>query len=257
MKAPDWSNLVDAALDNRSSCELIVRTVLRVHDTKYQTLHVKCNDSNEYAVKPINKLHGSTRGTVNDHIVAHLGIALGAPVGFPVTVEIPASIIDSSPRFSNMVPGITHATRFIEKCFESRRVAKKNEGNKERFALLAVLYGWVEAHDYAFLFEKTKPYSVYSVDHDEFFPNEGRTTWDGSTEFVLSRPRLPVPTDWVCQEVGLGELDLRRALNRLAGVTRQQIAAAVAAPLDIWGITFGERILRAKFLEQRRESMLA
>ncbi|MBR8828982.1 MAG: hypothetical protein DSM107014_13965 [Gomphosphaeria aponina SAG 52.96 = DSM 107014] len=37
--------------------------------------------------------------------------------------------------------------------------------------MLATLYGWTNANDHQFLFKKTPPRLIYSVDHGHFFPN--------------------------------------------------------------------------------------
>jgi hypothetical protein len=143
-----------------------------------------------------------------------------------------------------------------------RDVFYKNvPGNVERFALLAVLYGWAHAGDPGrreFLMERQPPRLAYSVDHGEFFP--GGPHWnvaslDGA---VVSAE----PDQWIIRMAALGGVGLRphliaAAAERLRSVGDEQIARVVMTPPDSWGVTLSDRVAVARYLARQRDAMLA
>jgi hypothetical protein len=201
----------------------------------------------EYVVKG----RQAGRQVVNDHIIAHLGLALGAPTGQPRLIDIPAELIKVEYRLAHIPPGTSHGTLFIRGCFDSQDLIATSElGNRPRLALLAVLYGWVVANDWQFLFEHDPPRLIYSVDHGHFFPNGAEWT-------IASLFQAPCAVLDPCfADCNLTEAEIRQALSALKEISDESIIRAVARPPDEWGITMNERVALVEYLIQRRQELL-
>jgi hypothetical protein len=128
-------------------------------------------DGIEYIVKARQVDRRIERQMVNDQVVARLGMLMGAPVGKPSLVDISQDLIDMSPEYADILAGIAHSTEFIKDCSDDRELFlhTKETTNRERFALLCILYSWVHARDHQFIYNKIKPNLVHSVDHGHFF----------------------------------------------------------------------------------------
>lgn len=217
---------------------------------------VICSDRQHYVVKGAQV----GRPLIADQIVGRLGKKLGAPVGDVTLVDVPETLIKNplSPAgtstFSLMRfdPGIGHGTRLIERCADSDNVEHVEAGdNRQRFAFLAVLYGWCGASDRQYLYAEDAPRLVYSVDHGLFF--HGGENWTIETLEIAPPPR-PDATFTAHPLVDTYRVQL--ALNRLRGVTTNDIVQAVASPPAQWGFTIDERIAVASYLEVRRDVLL-
>jgi hypothetical protein len=82
---------------------------------------------------------------------------------------------------------VFHASHWIPDCEDSGEINLQSVHEKFRFALLAILYGWLQAQNRQFLYEKPSKL-VYSHDHGHFFPNG--PNWKRSD---LENP--PTPSD--------------------------------------------------------------
>jgi hypothetical protein len=206
-------------------------------------------DKYEYVVKGCQ----AGRQIIIDQIVARLGFAMGAPVGKPQVVEISDELIELNPKFSFLASGKAHATYFIPNCFDDRDASKYKDhsGNRERFALLCALYGWAYSQDEQFIYRKTHPCLVYSVDHGRFFP--GGYAWTAET--LQNAPEANVHRK-LALSCNLTNNEIRQALFVLRGVTEETIIEAVATPPDEWGITMDERMVMLEFLIKRQQSLL-
>jgi hypothetical protein len=115
-------------------------TFLRRWHTFSKPVALRCDDGNEYVVKGQH----AGRGIVNDHVVAHLGVALGAPVGVPRLVNIPLELKQFEPDLQDISDGLAHGTVLLPNCTDRQWLDHTNTAeNRPRFALLAVLYGVV------------------------------------------------------------------------------------------------------------------
>jgi hypothetical protein len=114
------------------------------------------------------------RQIINDQVVGHLGVLLEAPVAEPYVVEVDEELINDpdEPEFSYFQSGLAHGSLFISGCMDDRSMLRYQGQavNRDRFARLSVLYGWVGAADRQFLYKNQPPNVVYSVDHGHFFP---------------------------------------------------------------------------------------
>lgn len=222
------------------------RTFLRGFRTKAQPVLMKCADKQTYMVKG----RQAGRQVINDQIVARLGMAIGAPVGQPKLIDIPAELIDIEPNLSHIASGIAHGTLFIPDCFDHiDLIATSTPENRTRLAHLAVLYGWVVPGDWQFLFGNSPPRLVHSVDHGHFFPNG--PNWQ--IESLLEAPPPCIPACF--SDCYLTVEELNEALESLSLITLEQIIETVASPPDEWGLTIEEREHLVHYLTHRKKAL--
>lgn len=209
-----------------------------------------CDDGNEYVVK--GRQVG--RPIITDQVVGRLGMAMGAPVGHVSLVHVPRELIVLQPELQHLQPGVAHGNLWIAGCSEDREPYNhvSVSENRPRFALIAVLYGWIEAHDHQFIYQKSSPRLVYSVDHGHFLP--GSIGWSQAT---LTAPTAPATVDARTMQVcHCTSREINDACCRLQRITNDDIAHAVAVPPDDWGIDLDERIVLAMYLARRRKELL-
>lgn len=210
---------------------------------------MSCGDGHEYVVK--GRQVG--RAIVNEQVIAQIGLALGAPVGQPALIDVPAELIAAEPAMQHMLPGVSHGTRYLRDCSDRLWIEHVNVAvNRARFALLAVLYGWGHAGDHQLIYANAAPHLVYSVDHGHFFP----TGPDWTAPALDQAPSATLYQD-IVSTCGLTSAELRAALAALDGVQESAIIRAVAAPPDEWGCTMDERVTMVAFFAKRRSELLA
>jgi hypothetical protein len=176
--------LATASLERETPIQ--ARTFLRGYRTKACPVVMQCSDGQNYMVKGPQ----AGRQIVNDQIVARLGVLLQAPVGKPRLIEISKELIEIEPRLSHMPPGAAHGTLLIPNCIDQiALIATSQPENRSRLARLAVLYGWVVPGDWQFLFDRTPPRLIHSVDHGHFFP--GGPDWQTEDLLSATAPSMP------------------------------------------------------------------
>lgn len=245
-----WGERI-ALIERATSAPRKADIFFRLWMTASRPAHLQCDDGLEFVVKGSN----AGRQTVNDQIVARLGSFMGAPVGQPGFVDVPAELIESQSEMKSegFLPGLSHGSEFVGDCTEAERNAPMHSNlpeNRERFALLAVLYGWVSSNDHQLLYRKQLPNLVFSVDHGHFFP--GGPNWD---ENKLKSAPDPSVHDWFKSTCQFTDGEIKFAARRLAGVTDDQIAYAVGVVPDARGLTESERISLAIYLAERRAKL--
>ena len=230
---------------------IVVITIRESLPTLARPVRVRGIDGNEYVVK--GKQAG--RQIINDQVVAKLGQAMKAPVGEPCLVEISQDLLDLDPKFSYLAAGVAHATKFIPNCLDDRKqfLFANSSVNRSRFALLAVLYGWIHADDHQFLWENKSPRLVYSVDHGHFFI--GGPNW---TIGHLSSYVDPVkPDHFLVRNCKLNAEDLIPAVAALERISEQTIVQVVGSVPEQWGISIDERLTLVEYLIKRQHELLA
>jgi len=244
-----WKDCLEAGID-RGEDPIIIITFRSGWDSAARPVLARGIDKREYVIKG----QQAGRQIVNDQVVARLGMAIGAPVGEPCIVEISEELIAEDSRFSYLTPGTAHATLYIPKCSSQREEINytNQPENRERFALLILLYGWVYANDYQFIYENARPNLVYSVDHGHFFP--GGPEWKQRDLLEAAsaeiNPRLVSNCKLKLEEI-------RHGLPLLDAVSEETIIQAVAAPPSEWGLTIDERVTLVEYLVKRRQDLLA
>jgi hypothetical protein len=162
-----------------------------------------------------------------------------------------AELVEIEARLAHIPPGMAHGTQFIPDCFDSYDLIATSEPiNRPRLVKLAILYGWVQANDWQFLFTKTPPRLIYSVDHGHFFPNG--PDWHKAQLLVAPRAALAdcFSSCYFTQE------EVQEGLQALEAVTEDKIIQAVASPPDQWGLTMDERVVLMEYLMRRQQELL-
>ncbi|BBC24871.1 HipA family kinase [Pseudanabaena sp. ABRG5-3] len=230
---------------------IIATTIRRGWQSSAKPVLVRGIDGSEYVVK--GKQAG--RQIINDRVVAKLGQAMNAPVGEPYLIEISQDLIEINPDFSYLATGIAHGTKFIPDCSDDRELFLHFDKSKnlERFASLAILYGWMYASDHQFIYKNQSPRLVYSVDHGNFFV--GNAEW---TVERLGRKFSPaMPDHLIVSTYKLKDEDLSPALNALREITEQMIMQTVCNIPQEWGINIDERLVLVEYLIERQHNLLA
>lgn len=222
------------------------RTFLRAWGKKSNPIKVKCDDGKIYVVKG-KKSAG--RQIINDQIVARLGSHIDAPVGRPAIVNIPQELIDIQPNhFEDFDAGTAHGTEFVEDCFDSYDL-RSIDDNRIRLLTLALLFGWTHANDQQFIYKRPSPYTVYSVDHGHFFPNQ--PNWRVQD---LENDLSAILDPYFNQCHFLAD-ELNIVYDILNNVTEEAIVQAVAFPRYEWGITSEEKLGMINYLKKRKKEL--
>lgn len=221
-----------------------------------QAALIYCDDGRDYVVKGAQV----GRALVADHVVALLGRRLGAPVPEVALVNVSADLIEhplsavgtSTMPVMHFSPGLGHGSVMVPGTILEYDVVHTNEGdNAERFANLAVLYGWTMADDHQFLYRTSSPHLVISHDHGHFFA--GGPEWDPSSLAAASPAELDAS---IVHGANCSSQRIHAAGLRLQALTELDIAAAVAAPPDSWNLDMDERIALMHYLWRRRAQLL-
>jgi hypothetical protein len=250
----DWTAAITAHMPNRPVA-VNAEKFLRRRQTGSQPIDLQCADGHTYVVKGLrNDDPKQGRMLFNDHVVAHLGGLIGAPV-LPVRlVSISKGLIDRHQNPNNGMdhirPGIAHGSYLQLGLGDRVNSIEYAEYNRTRFASLAILYAWAEANDQHFLYDSE--HRVYSVDHGNFFP--GGPHWT-ERELESVEPRN-APRD-IIKACCLSRKDLAAACAPLQTVDEEQIARILATAPDEWGVNIPERVALAKLLRRRQLQLLA
>lgn len=246
-----WSDLIDERIRNRPR-PIEARTYIETLRGTSNPVVVTCRNGIDYVVK------GTHLGRVaaNEQTVAHLALAIAAPVPEPAQVEISSEFIAANPVvMRDFASGVHHGSRYIPGLSDRSWIMNDRVPlNRVRFARLAVLYGWAYAKDHQVQYEHDPPHLVYSVDHGNFFPALHSSEW--TLEDLRSAPPAEVDAR-IVGSCGLGPVDISPVIQMLAGVQNEAIAHAVALSPASWGISMDERIGLAIYLAHRQLELVA
>ena len=177
--SPEWDRLLDDARATPPN-PVEARTYRLSFPTLSKPVLLKCEDGLEYVVK------GSQlgRSVFNEQVIGRLGTALGVPVCEVMLVDVPPELIErNKPAMDHIAPGLAHGCRFIPDCVGAMQITHINEpANRERYARLALFYGWIVAKYHQFIYKAKAPHVVYSCDHGEFFPRGPEWTEESLAE---------------------------------------------------------------------------
>lgn len=253
----DWDELFEDAT-GREKTVVAVTFLRRRTDTASHPVYVECDDGKTYIVKPPRKDTDQGRMLFNDQVIARFGALIGAPVPRVALVSISQTLIDLNPHqqqgLGHCQSGVSHGSELIknvtERIDQFEHVA--DDENKNRFALLGVLHGWIGFSDRQFLFEIDEPFRVWAVDHGHFFPNG--PNWTPATLATAAAPQVAPDLAAACS---LANDELHAVCSILVEkVTDDKIARVLAIPPDAWGVKIDERIGLAKYLSARRDALL-
>lgn len=253
----DWPALIQAAAAAQP-VPIQARTYVRIYQTASTPVELICADGNTYVVKcqrPGNVEQGQQGQMMfNDQTAGRLGRAMGAPVPDVALIDVPAELIAQNPEMAHIAPGLAHGSKKVPNVTErvnSFDHADKGT-NRQRFASLAIFFGWLFGSDRQFIFEKSDPYRVYSHDHGHFF--HGGPPWTPAT---LNAAPLAQAQAEIVAALNCTLDELRVACGPLHMVTSAQIAEAIAIPPMPWAFGLPERVALAEYLHRRRGELIA
>lgn len=194
------------------------------------------------------------RYNVNDCVAAGIGALLSAPVPPVTLLSVDQGLFGKDPELSHFRFGVVYATAQMPNLTNRMQFEYSQDPcNRDRFARLALLYGWINVHsDQQLMYLKHDPRMVFSMDHEESIANCGR--W---VDASLGTVPAATPDNWIMTGSGLAIGDLKFLKPELAAVTDAQIAEVVAVPPNTWGISVQERVCLGKWLVARRDEMIA
>jgi len=249
----EWRALI-ADGKTRVPTPIAPRSYVSTEPSDSKPVKLTCEDGHDYFVKGVQLAQDMPRKRVliNDQIVARLGLDMGAPVGVPALVEVLQALIDNESGMAHMHAGVAHGCRAIlqvtnRRTWENIQIRE----NRSRFALIAVLYGWLNVSDVQVLYDENPPHLVYTVDHGHFIAGPG---WDVAG-FAGGIPSIMMED--ICNQCVFTDAEKHAALSSLAYVTDERIADAIAIPPDTWLFPEDQRIALAKHLASRRDALSA
>jgi hypothetical protein len=251
LQPDEWRTLIVAAGSLRP-VPVLAHTFRRAWASTSRPVELACDDGFEYVVKG----QQAGRSIVSDQLIGRLGIAMEAPVAPVALVDVPAELIALQLEMSHFQPGIAHGSRRVPDCSLGREGFRETSlpQNRDRFARLAILYGWVIANDYQFIYDNGPPPLVHSVDHGDFLP--GGEDWTVSS--LTNTTSTPAALDHMVMTVcSCKPQEIAEAAAQFRSIDDTVLAEAVSAPPDTWGCSLDERVALAEFLSRRREELLA
>ncbi len=249
MDRPDWQSLIE---ESRLRGRRVVNAVTyrRTWDTTCQPVQVTCDDGHDYVIKGWN----TGRSAFNDQVVGRIAHAIGAPVAEVELVDVvPELVAINSKGMKHLPPGTAHGSRFVPGCTGSEWFRHVDlPENRPRFALLAILYGWLVGSDRQFFYTNDPSRSVYSFDHDAFFHGGPGWTIETLTDAPDATQDLLISGE---RGSGLTRQELEIASAYLERITPEIIAMAIASPPAEWNIVSrSEQVALAQYLWERRAS---
>lgn len=246
----EWDRLLDAARATPPN-PVEARTYRKSYQTLRKPVLLECEDGVEYVVK------GSQggRSVFNEQVIGRLGTALGVPVCEVSLVNVSPELIErNTPAMDHISPGLAHGCRFVPDCLGAIQITHVDEpANRERYAQLALFYGWIVAKYHQFIYKDQAPYIVYSCDHGEFFPRG--PDW---TEESLAEAPPASPDNLIVLACGLGRNEISMTRPIFDSINPKVIATAIAAVPRHWGgVTDRERYALACYLLSRSETLRA
>jgi len=212
-----------------------------------------CSDGEDYVVKS-PKNQQLLRAICNDQVMGHVAAYMLAPVPTVKIVEIPQTLVQNQRELAGIPAGPAHGSRYIPNASKTKHgIAYQNvPGNRERFAILAFMYGVAGVFsDHQFFYEDGSNL-VWSFDHGHFFPKG--PDWTIAT-LAAAPDAVPDPT--IVAGCNLTSNELADVKPRLVSVTPVSISMAVASPVDSWGLSPDDRVALADHLHKRRETLCA
>ena len=248
MARNNWEELITVAFAARPPA-VMAHTYHRTFPTYSKPALLVCGDNDdEYIVK------GSQvgRAIINDHIVGRLGTELTHAVPPVALIEVPQELVNAQPELRNMSTGLAHGSRWVPDCSDREWIRSDQiVENRERLAVLSLLYGLACANDRQLIYQNKSPKLVYSVDHGHFFPRG--PNWAIAD---LNAAADIQPDHEIVTKLSLTRDDLRRACCTIVSLTDQRIAAAIAAVPEEWIFPMADRVALAKYLENRRDGLI-
>lgn len=243
-----WRGMILAAQLSRPGPLRLVTPLRRVHGTTAAVI-ADCDDGFPYVVK------GSQvqRSLIADHVVALMGLSVGAPVPLVQLVDVSDELILPGTLLAGFNAGVGHGSRYVPDCVDAFEVRHPNESvNRARYAALSVLFGWADCGDRQYLVRNSPPHEVWGIDFGHFFC--GGDEW--TLETLANAPDADID-HLVASHAFIHRSELRDAAAALTNVSDNNVAGMVAAPPETWGISLDDRVGLAQYIARRRDHLLA
>jgi len=244
----------DGAEDAAQPAPIRAHTYLGHFSSFSRPVILSCDNGKVYVVKARQPNRPEvSRAMISERVIGGLANAFGAPVPEVGLIDVPNELC-AQPEMNHMMAGVAHGSQYIQNATERANIAHYDlPENRRRFSLLALLYGWAQAGDHQFIYDKDVPHYVHSVDHGHFFP--GGPNWSSAT---LDAAIQPAEAD--AQLIGactLTPAELCEAAERLGDVGTAAVAVTVSNVPAEWGLTPDERVAMIAFLTRRRLELIA
>jgi hypothetical protein len=213
----------------------------------FEPVVLGCSDGLDYIVKAPKNAE-LKRAVCNEQVIGRLAATLSAPVPAAKVVQIPQALVDAHPELAGIPAGPAHGSIYLPNTSKIRQGIKHADmpANRERFALLAILYGLAGvAVEHQFFYED-ETQLVWSFDHGHFFL--GGPNWTIAT---LAAGRPATADKRIVNGCALTPQELHGAARHLDDLTVESIAQAVASPDDAWGLSDPERVALAQHFGTR------
>lgn len=252
----DWRSLIEAAATETQPEPVLADTYYRRWPSAARPVELGCADGNRYVVKGLRNDAQQGRMIFTDQVAGRIGALMEAPVPQVTLVQVPAELIAANPdknkQMGHMEPGIAHGSLRIPDVAERINSFDHVDDNRERFASLAIFFGWLVAGDRQFIYKNQSPRLVYSHDHGHFLP--GGPNW--TVKNLQKHTATAAAELSLVSQLNLTTKELAAACAPLNNVKSEQVASALAIPPD-WTITLDERVALAEFLDKRRAELIA
>lgn len=226
--------------------------VLGRYESMSRPLLVLTDDEREFFAKPLWATPPPNKYQLGaDLVVGRLGNLMTAPVATVQLLRL-HEWTEETYGLEKFVLGFCHGSERLPKVYDSYNV-ERVDYNKERFAKMALLYGWTVAQDHQYQYQNSAPYHVFSCDHGEFLT--ASSPWGSGLLDPEFEPK-PRADDRIVAAAGLTKSDLSAAAVPLKRVEEEDIINIVAAIPEEWGIPIAEREILRKFLIRRRNALL-
>jgi hypothetical protein len=245
IRLTDWSG----ALSRRSNPQdppVIVVPIKQGTDGGSGAFLAADTQSRQWWVKALNNCQRE-RVTVTEAIIGRVGGLIGAPVCETSIVTIPNDIAGWEFRPGHALrPGFAHGSRAVSGVQEDRTLLYVDrDENAVRHAGVFALYDWCFGSDPQWLYAEPEERRLYSHDHGHYLPNGP----DWSTTTLQAHVDDAHEAPWLRDDLDSNEL--RRLGDALAGLSRSDIAPALACIPPSWPVTDAELEAVGWFLERR------
>jgi hypothetical protein len=239
-------------LESPHSLPKAVTVLRKFHDSACMPVLVECDDGELYVLKGSQ----TGRSAFNDNVVGRVAQSLGMPVPRVTLVHVPQELVALNPdEIGHFSPGVAHASHFVADCAEGWFKHIELPENRARYALLAFLYGWMDAAEKQFFYRIYKPKLVYSFDHDAFFPNG--PNWN-AVSLDKSLMTYPDFDDTIVRQASINPTECEQVLERIQHLRRPMIQDAIdATPLELGPVNPEERGQLCDYLWNRAAQMLS
>ncbi len=248
---PDWEDLLNKSTPAPST--FTVQEVIRMVNTYSKPFQVKGDDGRIYWIKVIrsNGEGASGHAIFLDQIAGHLGRKLDAPIPWVGLGDIPADLSGQG-QFAHVPPNLCHAVMDIPNAGAQTNTLCPSEGNKSRYAALAVLYGLIGDGDRQFLYDSEN--KVWAVDFGHSFG--GNPNWNATTLRSFNPPTLP---NAFITETGLNTTDLKPIIDKLISLLHngRGLVDVISTPPDSWGVSREERIALLQKIWARSQQIIS